>query len=91
MAAPIPYPIQQAWIEEQAVQCGYCTSGHIMTAKALLDKNPHPTEALIRSYSGFGTSRISGKSHFSRRWPKLRAGRPGPRPDRAYAPGAAVW
>jgi nicotinate dehydrogenase subunit A len=43
-----PHPIQQAWIEEQAVQCGYCMSGHIMNAKVLLDRNPDPTEAEIR-------------------------------------------
>jgi nicotinate dehydrogenase subunit A len=43
-----PHPIQQAWIEEQAVQCGYCMNGHMMTAKVLLDRNPQPTEAQIR-------------------------------------------
>jgi aerobic-type carbon monoxide dehydrogenase small subunit (CoxS/CutS family) len=41
-------PVQQAWIEEQAPQCGFCQNGQIMTAKALLDKNPHPTDAQIR-------------------------------------------
>jgi aerobic-type carbon monoxide dehydrogenase small subunit (CoxS/CutS family) len=41
-------PVQQAWIEEQAPQCGFCQNGQIMTAKAMLDKNPHPTEAQIR-------------------------------------------
>jgi nicotinate dehydrogenase subunit A len=35
-----PHPLQQAFIDEQAAQCGYCTSGMIMTAKALLDSNP---------------------------------------------------
>ena len=43
-----PHPIQQAWIEEQVPQCGYCQNGQIMTAKAMLDKNPHPTDAQIR-------------------------------------------
>ena len=43
------HPLQQAWIEEQAAQCGYCQNGQIMTAKALLDRNPHPTDAEIRS------------------------------------------
>ena len=42
------HPLQKAFIEEQAAQCGYCTNGMIMTAKALLDKNPKPTEAQIR-------------------------------------------
>jgi nicotinate dehydrogenase subunit A len=43
-----PHPLQKAFIEEQAAQCGYCTNGMIMTAKALLDKSPKPTEAQIR-------------------------------------------
>lgn len=42
------HPIQQAFIDEQAVQCGYCINGMIMTTKALLDKNPNPSEAEIR-------------------------------------------
>ena len=40
--------LQRAFIEEQAAQCGYCISGIIMSAKALLDDHPHPTEAQIR-------------------------------------------
>ncbi len=43
-----PHPLQRAWIEEQAVQCGFCMTGHIMNAKVLLDRNPHPTEREIR-------------------------------------------
>lgn len=43
-----PHALQQAFVEEQAVQCGYCINGMIMTAKTLLDKNPHPTEAQIK-------------------------------------------
>jgi len=42
------HPIQQAFINRGAVQCGYCTPGMIMSAKALLDKNPDPSEADIR-------------------------------------------
>lgn len=41
-------PLQQAWIDEQVPQCGYCQNGQIMTAKALLDRNPNPTDAEIR-------------------------------------------
>jgi nicotinate dehydrogenase subunit A len=41
-------PVQQAFIDEQAAQCGYCLNGMIMTAKALLDRNPHPDETQIR-------------------------------------------
>ncbi|HEY8537958.1 MAG TPA: (2Fe-2S)-binding protein [Steroidobacteraceae bacterium] len=43
------HPLQQAWIEEQAVQCGYCQNGQIMTAKALLDRNPNPSDEEIRA------------------------------------------
>jgi nicotinate dehydrogenase subunit A len=43
-----PHPLQQAFIDEQAVQCGYCINGMIMAAKALLDRNPRPTEADVR-------------------------------------------
>ncbi len=43
-----PHPLQQAFIDEQAVQCGYCINGMIMTAKALLDRLPHPTETQVR-------------------------------------------
>ena len=42
-----PHPIQQAFIDEQAMQCGFCLSGVIMTAKALLDRTPNATDAQI--------------------------------------------
>jgi aerobic-type carbon monoxide dehydrogenase small subunit (CoxS/CutS family) len=42
------HPVQQAWIDEQVPQCGFCQNGQIMTAKALLDRNPDPTDAQIR-------------------------------------------
>jgi len=42
------HPIQQAFIEEQATQCGYCLNGMIMTAAALLWSTPHPSDAQIR-------------------------------------------
>jgi aerobic-type carbon monoxide dehydrogenase small subunit (CoxS/CutS family) len=42
------HPLQQAWIDEQAPACGFCQNGQIMTAKALLDRNPNPTDAQIR-------------------------------------------
>jgi nicotinate dehydrogenase subunit A len=44
-----PHPLQQAFVAEQAAQCGYCSNGMILTAKALLDKNPNPTEAQIKT------------------------------------------
>jgi isoquinoline 1-oxidoreductase subunit alpha len=42
-----PHPLQQAWVEEQVPQCGYCQSGMLMAAASLLDKNPRPTDADI--------------------------------------------
>jgi aerobic-type carbon monoxide dehydrogenase small subunit (CoxS/CutS family) len=42
------HPVQQAWIDEQVPQCGFCQNGQILTAKALLDKTPNPTDAQIR-------------------------------------------
>jgi aerobic-type carbon monoxide dehydrogenase small subunit (CoxS/CutS family) len=42
------HPLQQAWIDEQVPQCGFCQNGQIMTAKALLDRNPNPTDTEIR-------------------------------------------
>jgi nicotinate dehydrogenase subunit A len=42
------HPIQKAFVDEQALQCGYCINGMIMATKALLDKNPKPTEAQIK-------------------------------------------
>jgi nicotinate dehydrogenase subunit A len=43
-----PHPIQQAFIDEQAAQCGFCLNGVILTAKAFLDKNPKATEGQIQ-------------------------------------------
>ena len=43
-----PHPLQRAFIEAQAAQCGYCTNGMIMTAKALLDREKSPSEAAIK-------------------------------------------
>ena len=44
-----PHALQRAFIEEQAAQCGYCANGMIMTAKALLDANPRPSEQEVRT------------------------------------------
>jgi aerobic-type carbon monoxide dehydrogenase small subunit (CoxS/CutS family) len=43
-----PHPVQRAFIEEQAFQCGYCLNGWVLTAKALLDTNPKATDAEVR-------------------------------------------
>ena len=42
------HPLQEAFIEHGALQCGFCTPGFLISAKALLDRNPHPTEQEIR-------------------------------------------
>ena len=44
-----PHPLQRAFMDEQAAQCGYCINGMIMTAKELLDRTPKPTEADVRA------------------------------------------
>jgi nicotinate dehydrogenase subunit A len=46
--AESPHPLQQAFIDEQAAQCGFCLSGVILTAKALLDRNPDPSDDELR-------------------------------------------
>jgi nicotinate dehydrogenase subunit A len=43
-----PHPLQQAFIDEQAAQCGFCLSGVMLEAKALVDSNPNPTDSDIR-------------------------------------------
>ena len=48
-SADRPHPLQRAFVREQAAQCGYCVSGIIMSAKALLDANPAPSETEVRS------------------------------------------
>jgi len=42
------HPLQQAWIDEQVPACGFCQNGQLLTAKALLDRTPNPTDAQIR-------------------------------------------
>lgn len=47
-SADHPHPVQQAFIDEQVFQCGYCLNGWVLTAKALLDKTPNPSDAETR-------------------------------------------
>lgn len=54
------HPLQQAFIDHFAVQCGYCTPGMILTAKALLDENPGATEEDIREYLHGNICRCTG-------------------------------
>lgn len=54
------HPLQQSFIDEGAVQCGFCTPGMILTAKALLDSNPRPTEAEIKEAIAGNLCRCTG-------------------------------
>jgi carbon-monoxide dehydrogenase small subunit len=54
------HPIQQAFVDKGAIQCGYCTPGFIMSAKALLDKNPRPTEGQIKEGIANNICRCTG-------------------------------
>jgi carbon-monoxide dehydrogenase small subunit len=54
------HPLQQAFLEEAALQCGICTPGFIVAAKALLDQEPHPDEARIRHWLANNLCRCTG-------------------------------
>lgn len=75
-----PHPLQQAFLDEQAGQCGYCLSGIIVSAKALLDKNPSPTRAQIAQALDDNICRCGSHNRIMRAVEKaaaqLRAGAP---------------
>jgi carbon-monoxide dehydrogenase small subunit len=54
------HPLQQAFVEQDALQCGYCTPGMLIAAKALLDRDPNPSEGQIRSWLAGNLCRCTG-------------------------------
>jgi aerobic carbon-monoxide dehydrogenase small subunit len=54
------HPVQQAFVDKSGMQCGFCTSGQILAAKALLEENPHPTPAEIRDGMAGSFCRCTG-------------------------------
>jgi selenium-dependent xanthine dehydrogenase len=71
------HPIQQAFIDHGATQCGFCTPGFIVSTKALLDKNPHPTRAEIEDALKWNICRCTGYNSILRAVQEL-AGQPAP-------------
>ena len=61
-----PHPLQQAFVEAGAIQCGFCTPGMIMAAKALLDRNPKPTAEEIRQALSGNLCRCTGYERIER-------------------------
>ena len=61
-----PHPLQQAFIDAGAIQCGFCTPGMIMAAKALLDRNPHPTKEEVRQAMSGNLCRCTGYERIER-------------------------
>ena len=55
-----PHPIQQAFVDNFGLQCGYCTPGMVLLTKALLEENPHPTREEIVEYMGGNICRCTG-------------------------------
>jgi len=55
-----PHPLQEAFADFGAAQCGYCTPGMVVAAKALLDENPHPSDAEIREALSGNLCRCTG-------------------------------
>ena len=54
------HPLQQAFVEKGGIQCGFCTPGFVMNALALLQENPHPTEAEARAFLSGNLCRCTG-------------------------------
>ena len=68
------HPLQQAFVDYNAIQCGFCTPGMILTASALLDENAHPSEGDIRQYLQGNLCRCTGYDKIVRAIEKLQGG-----------------
>ena len=55
-----PHPLQRAFVEKGAIQCGFCTPGMILTAKAFLDEHPHPSEGEVKKVISGNLCRCTG-------------------------------
>lgn len=82
------HPLQRAFVEHDAPQCGFCTSGQLMSAKALLDRNPHPTPQDVRAALVGNICRCSNYNRYVDAVVAVGAGRTSPL-DRRQTGGAA--
>lgn len=60
------HPIQQAWVEQRALQCAYCTPGFVLSVKALLEENPDPSDDQVREYLVGNLCRCAGYAEILR-------------------------
>ncbi len=82
------HPLQQAFVEHDAPQCGFCTSGQLMSAKALLDRNPHPTPQDVRTALAGNICRCANYNRYVEAVVAVGAGRTAPLEDRRRTGGA---
>jgi aerobic-type carbon monoxide dehydrogenase small subunit (CoxS/CutS family) len=75
------HPLQQAFVEHDAPQCGFCTSGQLMSAKALLDRNPHPTAPEVRAALAGNLCRCANYNRYVEAVVAVGAGRTAPLTD----------
>ena len=74
-----PHPVQAAFIAEQAAQCGYCTNGMVMSAVALLERNPAPTRAQVKSALAENLCRCGSHDRVLRAVQRAAGGAPAPK------------
>jgi xanthine dehydrogenase YagT iron-sulfur-binding subunit len=82
------HPLQQAFVEHDAPQCGFCTSGQLMAAKALLDVNPHPTPDEVRTALVGNICRCANYNRYVEAVVAVGAGRTSPIGERTRTGGA---